>query len=957
MTSSPLVRGPLVAVLAVLLPIAVIGSFLIGAEPARAESCSEATGSDHDSLIKADNTVEDATGWNCAYVFTTGDDEIDFGATEIQESTTGLGYQKVFDCQYQSGDVGIIGPTVIDGGGKAPSSATWSATNGSTGDRHYVVAALWNTTTNSRYPYAGQYNDDSNCTDYDIPFNEVYTTSIDWSYTGAGGGAVPTNEPWPVTITLKPSNGKVISDDTVYMKVSFRDDTTSDDTIVGYGLLNKNVANASIYVPKAGTWKLWPVYPGINLKKAQPPSTNTTPVDGSCFGGQPTCPDGNVIQSVTFADSPRYTPTLTASFSDTTVPGSTSVDAKINLTIPAGAASWPNNPPQYAASVTLRQQMGSSPAPSTDPTVWTGNFPSIGPGSYSMDAWFISPKTQGNYKYYANFGGYPANPSSAYNGVNGLQSTPVPLTTTAVPSSCAAMTGGTTNTYIKANNDYTDSRGYNCAYLDDTGPIQMSARQVLALKFTSAKQYQAVATCETPTQAQAFVTVTSSPTDGGGSGPSTAYWQISNTTSSSSTQPKAYASALWMVRTNSTTPYPNNYNGTNCDSTTPGKPVVIQPNLLHMMSVSMGKPTGTVAQGSTSTWPVSLTSIDGYTVNGATVNIMQMQGSTPSSADDSVGKGTVNNNAASVSVTPGAGPLNFYAVLVGSNYVNPTLPSTGWTASQSNPVDSSGGAVSASAAAADSRNAVNPITPEFTPLPSPKVLDRIDLARHAEDKRAAVRAQRESILERLLPTQVYVVEKSGKGKMSASCPTGTGLYTFATSAPHATYGPGDFSLSPGQRGISFKAQKGGQTRFQVTCRPIASPMSIKGKLGRGSVKGDQMRATLPGSIFTGGPGDDDMWSQGARTALDGGLGADRLRLLGARSSGNGGFGPDRLYSNADGTVLVGGPGRDIFRTGSGRVLVNARDGKGGDTVSCGSSATKVIVDSGDVINGPCSVVK
>ncbi|MGI9197517.1 MAG: hypothetical protein ACR2KE_08675 [Candidatus Nanopelagicales bacterium] len=948
-------RLPLVLTASLLL--AFIGSMLMGAIPAHAQSCAEATQSDHDTLIKADNTSTNASGWNCAYVFTTGDDEIALAATEIQESVTGYGYQKVFDCKYQTGSVTIVGPTVVDGGGTVPSSATWSATNLATGSRHYVVAALWNTTKNSRYPYAGQYNNDSNCTNYDIPFNEVYTTSIDWSFTGAANGQVPVNYPWPFKVTLKPIDGKVISDDTVYMKVSFRDDTTSDDTIVGAGILNNNVATVNIVMPQAGTFKLWPVYPGIAYKKVTPPSTGTTPVDGSCLGGT-NCPDGNVVRPVTFAKNPSYTPTLTMTM-PSTAPGSTSADAQMTLTIPSGAGSLTVQPPGVLATITIHQAVDDTPNPSTDPTFYTGNFNSVAPGTYNMSEYFKLPSTPGNYRYYANFSGYAAIPNaSAYNGVNPVNSTPVTVAVTSLPTACSTLTGGTTNTYIKANNSYTDSRGYNCAYLDDTGPILIAARQTAVIKFTSASQYQAVASCETPTSSQAAVIVSAGPVDGGGTSPSKVYWQITNNSSSSSTADlKAYGSVLWMVRTNSTTPYANQYNGTNCDSTIANKPLVIAANLLHMMTATLGKPTGTVAQGATSTWPVTLSSIDKYVVNGATVTIMQMQGSVPSSADDTVGTGTITSNSATVSVKPQAGPLNFYAVLVGSNYINPPLPSVGWTAAQSSPVNSSGGAVSASAGQSAAKRAVNVVTPAFTPLPSPRTLDSIDVARHAEAQHAYETRLRTSILRSLLPTQVYVVETSGKKNLSASCPTGTGLYTFATSAPHASYGPGDYALSPNGRGISLKAKGSVPTRMQVTCRPVGSPMAIRGTLGRGSVKADRMVATLAGSIFTGGPGGDTMTSKGMRTALDGGLGADSLTVRGPGSSANGGFGRDYLVADADGVLLYGAQGRDTFRTGDAKVLVNARDGRGGDTVICGSSATRVAADPGDVIQGPCTLLR
>jgi Ca2+-binding RTX toxin-like protein len=69
---------------------------------------------------------------------------------------------------------------------------------------------------------------------------------------------------------------------------------------------------------------------------------------------------------------------------------------------------------------------------------------------------------------------------------------------------------------------------------------------------------------------------------------------------------------------------------------------------------------------------------------------------------------------------------------------------------------------------------------------------------------------------------------------------------------------------------------------------------------------------------------------------------------------DGGPGADVIIAGGNGKhLLVGGLGRDSITGSFGADLINARDGKPGDTVTCRSATTRVMADTGDVVSGPC----
>jgi hypothetical protein len=141
------------------------------------------------------------------------------------------------------------------------------------------------------------------------------------------------------------------------------------------------------------------------------------------------------------------------------------------------------------------------------------------------------------------------------------------------------------------------------------------------------------------------------------------------------------------------------------------------------------------------------------------------------------------------------------------------------------------------------------------------------------------------------------------------------------------------------------------------------------------------------NLMNGGPGNDTLLGLGGNDALHGGHGNDLLDGGRGNDVLYGGPGNDTLYGGPGNDVLDGGPGNDILvggpgsdtldggpgsdtivdtsgptlvRTGTNNGptddFVNVRDGRGDDTVICGSRRSTVIADAGDRVLGKCGKV-
>lgn len=954
--------------------------------PALASACSAATGGDNDRLIKANNSNTGAGGWNCAYVYSTGNKSISAFGVQTVVDISANGYQKTYDCTYRSDNDVSISKVYVDGGGTIGSSMTYMVGNGEDGTRHWTGAILWMTKKYSDSPYPGQYL--QNCDNYTIGYNAMWQTDLSWSDNVDSGSSFTTGTVIPVTLKVT-GEGKTPLDMPVYVFQSTDPNSTADDTVIAQASLVGNVANVNVKLPTEGWVDVWGAYPGTNWQTAVPPSEG--------FLGSVTA------KSSFYVYNPRPYDTVTTLTMPPVVTVGSAGTAQITVTTPANSyAAKPSG-----IDVTLYQQVGSAPDSARDLRIGTATLLN---GAATMS---VTPPAFGNYQYYVTFPGLLASGSSTPPAqYKPSQSATVPVT---ADYSCTTETGSTNPTKIKADNSSTDPRtGFNCAYVWSSGTRNVQPFMMDVLYHTADRGYAEIAYCIQKSSGYMSVSTLAL-----GGSPPTRQWQAVNNDIFSKHQ--WGSSVLYMAQQNSAAPLAGQY-GKDCSN------YQLPANLLADPKVTLTLPPGVMTQAP-ATVQVSVTTNPAVTVSNVPVQIFQMKGTSPSSSDPSVGGGLVVNNASSVVIFPYGGNLNFYAVLQPSNYATTAPPSLGWAAGMSSIVGAAVPAATAASAAKDvtreSARAVaagGPGDDEIIGRTTQEFLDggpgndvvrdtggralvvggpgddllagaggsRLDardgsggdvvecvegdvvyadggdrlvgpcvrLTEFADAsgaprdlKSAAVAAAPRSRL--LTP---IVVNQRGRGDLSARCPANTVMQTFFAGSSGRPFDPGDVMVN-GSEGVSLRNRAGTMADLQVSCRPARAEMAIEGRVGQGSARADSMSAVEAGSVFTGGPGDDMMSVLAARSALDGGLGADWLIIKAVGGQAAGGPGGDRLEADGGGAILDGGAGLDDFRAGKGLVFINARDGRGGDTVTCTSPQNKVMADRGDILRGPCTVIR
>lgn len=479
-------------------------------------------------------------------------------------------------------------------------------------------------------------------------------------------------------------------------------------------------------------------------------------------------------------------------------------------------------------------------------------------------------------------------------------------------STCSSKTGGDNDRLAKSNNSNTDASGWNCAEVWTTGNKSISGWGTQTVVASTANGYVKEYDC---TLKSSSVDLSKIYTDGGGKiGSSMTYM-----TGNSSTSTRHWTGAvLWMTTTNGNDLAPNQRNGGCTDYT-----IYFNAFYENSMTATPGATSGTV--GATVPVTVNVSAPDGPVPTGLGAAVYLQLGATPNpKTDTAVGQGTINNGSVVINTKIAVAGTGTYYVAHGATdwtKMTPSSSSVGWIPAQSKTFTITGNAAPTSASVASA--------PSGT-----------------ERAKQVVRSR---------ATTVFAVEKHGKGELSVSCPAGTAVQSFAAGSDTRVFTPEQIKLNRGNAGISVNTGTH-ESFIQVGCRNSSAKAQVEGKRGYGSVEGDVMKIKKAGSIFTGGLGDDVLTATIDKANLDGGLGADRLEL---RNGGlaNGAFGDDELIAEGGGALLVGGEGRDTFRTGAGVVRVNAKDGKGGDVISCGSAKTQVMLDKGDTFTGPCTIIK
>jgi hypothetical protein len=120
---------------------------------------------------------------------------------------------------------------------------------------------------------------------------------------------------------------------------------------------------------------------------------------------------------------------------------------------------------------------------------------------------------------------------------------------------------------------------------------------------------------------------------------------------------------------------------------------------------------------------------------------------------------------------------------------------------------------------------------------------------------------------------------------------------------------------------------------------------------RGFAGNDVIRGGRGHDALDGGRGHDVLDGDPGRDTLDGGRGSDILDGGRGRDTLDGGPGADTMIDNRGPTLVETGP-----NTGPGTDTVEVRDGRGDDTVICGSRSSTVIADAGDSVIGRCGKV-
>jgi hypothetical protein len=191
--------------------------------------------------------------------------------------------------------------------------------------------------------------------------------------------------------------------------------------------------------------------------------------------------------------------------------------------------------------------------------------------------------------------------------------------------------------------------------------------------------------------------------------------------------------------------------------------------------------------------------------------------------------------------------------------------------------------------------------------------------------------------------------------ITLACPAGTRLINAdaVTNGPEDNVELGSYS-STGVRVVPSPEDRGSIITSQAMCRPRSAKAIASGQIVYGTVFPNRIELTGELLIGFGGPGKDLLTSVVANSTLWGGLGHDVMFTDATGGVADGGPGADVIIAGGNGKhLLVGGLGRDSITGSFGADLINARDGKPGDTVTCRSATTRVMADTGDVVSGPC----
>ncbi len=205
--------------------------------------------------------------------------------------------------------------------------------------------------------------------------------------------------------------------------------------------------------------------------------------------------------------------------------------------------------------------------------------------------------------------------------------------------------------------------------------------------------------------------------------------------------------------------------------------------------------------------------------------------------------------------------------------------------------------------------------------------------------------------------QLRVVNRATTGNrpFDVKCPAGQRVINAdaMTSGPVDEIEIGSYTKT-GVNVVPSPADRGHRVIAQLLCRPAGARAIVNGQVAYGTIFPNEIRLTGDQNTAFGGPGPDLLTARIKGAALWGGLGHDIILIDGAKGTASGGPGGDTIVGGGTGShVLVGGIGRDSITSSFGPDLINARDGRPGDVVTCRNPRVRVMADTGDVVSGPC----
>jgi hypothetical protein len=521
-----------------------------------------------------------------------------------------------------------------------------------------------------------------------------------------------------------------------------------------------------------------------------------------------------------------------------------------------------------------------------------------------------------------------------------------------LPSSCQHSTGGGANSLIGAS----QAGKYECAYAPQQNDASIGGYKSHSWTQSTVPGYSNIYDCAVASSSAVWLTRAYAGSSGTGPNPigGSLTWSAYNSISSTR---HWGAGVLWSTTDNGG---PDSSQWRRVCNGTQG---YIPANFLYLSQSSVTSAPSSVVLGTVATIKATVTMPYGGPTPSNTVYLYQQKDSTSGAkanpkTDWILGNAVPVNGVATFSTKFGGQDAsgNKLSAVPGNVLIYATYQGTDQT---TQPIGWTGFFVSQTASQTVTLSATAPaVTAALTPV-------TIDLGTTASATAPAA-ATAPTQFKVNGPSGLTVIERTypGSGRLTISCPTGTVPVHGELMSPqvdmdgylsHVKLGDGSHRVvvqPPADAGQYL----GATSRLQLLCRDQTAPVVNEGGVGHGTPYPDTMATNVEGNTLFGGLSGDTLSVDHAQGIAFGGPGNDAITLSAAGAAA-GGEGNDYIEATtAEQTVMDGGPGADVLIGGPGVTLINARDGKGGDLITCQSAANSVISDEGDTLVGPCTPV-